>query len=217
MTQCTECRGSGKYVGLVEEEPCRACAGSGELPVTTDCGKWSDGVMHYSGFVSGITTDRPNRNDDVLTGCEEPMGIFTPLVSDKSMEAVPSNRMAVPMCVPYPPVLKINSISHDPVPLTVTQRDQEHIDSMNTGAMSVNEMLRRCGLPQSREALCVAACEKIPDEWLRQIVLCGGLSNMLDHFTSHPDTHSETRRFGGLFTMPISEQDYNRRMKEEGL
>jgi hypothetical protein len=27
--QCTECKGTGKYVGLVKEEPCKACDGSG--------------------------------------------------------------------------------------------------------------------------------------------------------------------------------------------
>ena len=30
MNTCPECRGSGRYVGLTVDEPCRACGGSGQ-------------------------------------------------------------------------------------------------------------------------------------------------------------------------------------------
>lgn len=35
MNTCPECRGSGRYVGLTVDEPCRACGGTGERKAPT--------------------------------------------------------------------------------------------------------------------------------------------------------------------------------------
>ena len=68
--KCSECKGSGTYVGFTAVEPCRKCGGKGEVTEHVPA------VFHHEGFT--VTFEGLNKADIATTQVTQSMGWVQP-------------------------------------------------------------------------------------------------------------------------------------------